>query len=52
MRIPIWLLLTLSLTSCGMHSWDPPAPDGLKSGPGLFTGRTGEFVIVRPEELK
>ena len=40
------------LASCAMQPFDPPSPDELKPGPGLFTGETGAFVINRAGETK
>lgn len=34
--------------SCGFRPFEPPSSSELPAGPGLFTGKQGEWVIVRP----
>ena len=35
----------LSVAACGFAPMDLPDNSGMKPGPGLFTGKDGEFVI-------
>src|SRR3954452_6338607 len=39
-------LLIPVLTACGFEPMSVPDPGGLRPGPGLITGKTGEFTIV------
>lgn len=47
MRLGLTAAVLALLAGCGMEPFDPPRPDGIKPGPGLFTGESGEFVIFR-----
>jgi hypothetical protein len=39
----------LALAACGFEPMPVPDPSGMKPGPGLITGKTGEFTIfARP----
>jgi hypothetical protein len=39
----------VALTACaGFEPMDPPSNTDIKPGPGLFSGKTGEFVIPSP----
>ncbi len=45
------LLLAAGLLVAGcadMEPFDPPVADEMQPGPGLFSGPTGEFVLLRP----
>jgi hypothetical protein len=38
-----------ALAACaGFEPMDPPSNTDIKPGPGLFSGKTGEFVIPSP----
>jgi hypothetical protein len=38
-----------ALAACaGFEPMDPPSNTDMKPGPGLFSGKTGEFVIPSP----
>ena len=38
-------LYLATLAGCGFEPMRIPDPGGMKPGPGLVTGKTGEFVI-------
>jgi hypothetical protein len=42
------LALLLLLVGCGMEPFEAPRADGLKEGPGLFTGERGALVLTVP----
>jgi hypothetical protein len=49
MRRLIALAVLLLLAGCaGMRPFEPPQPDEIPPGPGLFTGKKGELVITPP----
>lgn len=39
----------LSLAGCGFEPMPIPDPGGLRPGPGLISGKTGEFTILGPK---
>lgn len=44
------LVASIGLAGCQFRPTkeiDPDAQSGMKKGPGLFTGRSGEMVIMR-----
>ena len=43
----VLLLACLGLAGCGFEPFQPPV-SGDAPGPGLFSGPSGEFVILRP----
>ena len=50
-RGKILVLAALSvLAGCGMQPYDPPNNREYPAGPGLFSGKDGDFVIYRKQE--
>lgn len=50
MRLALFVLAAF-LGLAGCSGWQPmavPESGGIKPGPGLFTGPSGEFVLPRP----
>ena len=51
LKTTLALVSTLLLSGCGtMQSYDYEDPREISSGPGLFTGKAGAFVIYRKTE--
>lgn len=44
------LVALFAAAGCGMQPYDPPNNREYPSGPGLFSGKDGDFVIYRKEE--
>ena len=44
------LMALFAAVGCGMQPYDPPNNREYPSGPGLFSGKEGDFVIYRKEE--
>jgi hypothetical protein len=42
--------LLIAAGGCGFEPFEPPSSSELRPGPGLFTGKRGEWVILRPAE--
>ena len=47
-RLAACLMLAAWLAGCGFTPIEVPDPSGIKPGPGLLTGESGEFVIPGP----
>jgi len=45
---PVAAVLIVLLGGCGFRPFEPPSSSEIPAGPGLFTGKQGEWVIVRP----
>lgn len=50
LRKVLVLTALFAAASCGMQPYDPPNNREYPSGPGLFSGKDGDFVIYRKEE--
>lgn len=44
------LTAMFAATGCGMQPYDPPNNREYPPGPGLFSGKDGDFVIYRQQE--
>jgi len=44
------LIAFFAAAGCGMQPYDPPNNREYPAGPGMFSGKDGEFVIYREKE--
>ena len=44
------MAVLFTAAGCGMQPYDPPNNREYPAGPGLFSGKDGEFVIYRKQE--
>jgi hypothetical protein len=47
LRASVLLICALCLAACGMAPAELPETGGMRSGPGLLSGPTGELVLER-----
>ena len=49
MRLMLCGVVLAALAGCGFEPMAVPDPGGMKPGPGLLSGKSGEFTIVGPK---
>lgn len=47
-RALLLLVWAFAMAACGMTPAAPPETGGMRPGPGLLTGSSGELVLPRP----
>jgi hypothetical protein len=47
-RLTLCGVVAATLAACGFEPMPVPDASGMKPGPGLLSGKDGEFVIFRP----